>query len=101
MLAEYLLLGAAMVTNFPVQATRSLQSAPGCEDPEVDLAVGALHLYSVRAGTDDTVFDVGQFDQPVLVMTLQWLPVDGTPCILSEDSAHDSISCESIRDVLH
>jgi hypothetical protein len=59
------------ITGLPVQATVSLQSAPGKEDPETDHASGALHLYCVRTSADDSSSSVDQFDQPVLVVTVQ------------------------------
>jgi hypothetical protein len=68
--AERLLTMASDITDLPVQATVSLQSAPGQEDPEADYAVGAVHLYCVRARADDSSFMVDQIDQPVLVMTV-------------------------------
>lgn len=68
-LATCLLDSAAVVTDLPVQATISLQSALVDEDPEIDFAVGALHLYCVRTGADDASTDVNRYRQPVLVLT--------------------------------
>lgn len=59
------------ITGLPIQATLSLQSAPGKEDPEADHASGALHLYCVRTSADDASSIVDQFDQPVLVVTVE------------------------------
>ena len=71
MVAQRLLSMAPDITGLPVQATVSLQSAPGKEDPEADYSVGALHLYCVRTSAADSSSSVDQFDQPVLVLTVQ------------------------------
>jgi len=69
--AERLLRMAPDITGLPVQATLSLASAPGKEDPEADHASGALHLYCVRTSADDSSSSVDQFGQPVLVLTVE------------------------------
>ena len=73
-MAETLVEQAAGQTELTVQATVSLQSAPGSEDSGANVATGTVHLYSVRTAADDAADVVHQFEQPVAVLTLRRRP---------------------------
>jgi hypothetical protein len=51
------------LAGVPVQVSIGLQSADGTQDPEIDYAVGALHLFSVYGPDDDLGQRIEGFDQ--------------------------------------
>lgn len=67
--AEPLVEQAASLTDLPVQATVTLQSAPGEADPDADCATGAIHLYCIRNPGDDATGRIDDFAQPLLTLT--------------------------------
>jgi hypothetical protein len=52
-----------------IQASIGLQSAGGSQNPDIDYAVGALHVYGIRRPEDDLGRQIESFEQPVLTLT--------------------------------